>query len=226
MIIKMENIKKSYKDKYNETKILENLNLTVEKGQLLSIIGTSGCGKSTLLNIIATIDKFDSGIYEFCGKNINSINEKEKSTIRNTKIGIIYQNFALIDSISVLENIMIPLKIRKINRKKNKEVALKALEQVNLKSMENKKIYELSGGEKQRVAIARTIAQNTDVILADEPTGSLDLETGKEIINILLELNAQGKTVIIVTHDLEIAQICDRKLMIKDGELKEASYNY
>ncbi len=225
MFIELTNIKKTYKTKYNETNVLKGLNLKVEKGDLLAIIGSSGCGKSTLLNILGAIDTFDEGSYKLYDKDINLISEKEKALIRNSKIGFIYQNFALIDELSVLDNVIVPLKVRKIKNSECKNIALNALSQVGLSGMEKKKVFELSGGQRQRVAIARTIAQDTNIILADEPTGSLDKNTGKEILKLLLELNKQGKTIIIVTHDLELAACCTRKLKILDGNIVEFEKN-
>lgn len=173
------------------------------------------------LNLIATIDTIDQGSYNLNGKLISNLKEKELANIRNLEIGFIYQNFALIDELSGLDNIIVPLKVRKLKKSHCKQIALDALKQVGLEGLEKKRVYELSGGQRQRVAIARTIAQNTNIILADEPTGNLDKNTGKEIMNILLELNKKGKTIILVTHDLELAKITHNQITIADREISK-----
>lgn len=219
MIIELNNISKSYKTKYTNVEVLNDTSLSVKEGDFLAIVGSSGCGKSTLLNLIATIDTIDQGSYNLNGKLISNLKERELANIRNLEIGFIYQNFALIDELSVLDNIIVPLKVRKLKKSYCKQIALDALKQVGLEGLGKKRVYELSGGQRQRVAIARTIAQNTNIILADEPTGSLDKNTGKEIMNILLELNKKGKTIILVTHDLELANIAHNQITIADGKI-------
>lgn len=221
MIIEFKEIDKGYKTKFLDTKVLEKCNFKINRGDLVSIIGKSGCGKSTLLNLLGMIDTPDNGVYKFDGVNINNLNSFQKANIRNTKIGFIYQNFSLIEDISVIQNVIVPLKIRKIKKFEMLELAQNALKQVGILECANKKVYELSGGQRQRVAIARTIAQDTQVILADEPTGNLDLKTSQEILDIMFELNKQGKTIIIVTHDLEIADSCKRRFKIENNSIVE-----
>lgn len=221
MIIELNNISKSYKSKYTNIQVLNDTSLSIKEGDFLAIVGSSGCGKSTLLNLIATIDTIDQGSYNLNGKLISNLKEKELANIRNLEIGFIYQNFALIDELSVLDNIIVPLKVRKLKKSHCKQIALDALKQVGLEGLEKKRVYELSGGQRQRVAIARTIAQNTNIILADEPTGNLDKNTGKEIMNILLELNKKGKTIILVTHDLELAKITHNQITIADRKISK-----
>lgn len=220
-MIKLENICKTYsKGKNNAVDALKNVSLNIKKGELTAIIGKSGSGKTTLLNIIGCIDTSDSGNYYLDGKKINKKNEAALSAIRNKSIGIVMQEFALIGSDSALENVMLPFYFdNKASLKKAKELALSVLSSVGIDSMAAKPVNKLSGGQKQRVAIARAIVNKPSVILADEPTGALDSKTAAEIMALFRELNKNGHTIIIVTHDLEIANQCDRIIEISDGEI-------
>lgn len=220
-MIKLENICKTYsKGKNNAVDALKNVSLNIKKGELTAIIGKSGSGKTTLLNIIGCIDTSDSGNYYLDGKKINKKNEAALSAIRNKSIGIVMQEFALIGSDSALENVMLPFYFdNKASLKKAKELALSVLSSVGMGSMAAKPVNKLSGGQKQRVAIARAIVNKPSVILADEPTGALDSKTAAEIMALFRELNKNGHTIIIVTHDLEIANQCDRIIEISDGEI-------
>ena len=220
-MIKLENICKTYsKGKNNAVDALKNVSLNIKKGELTAIIGKSGSGKTTLLNIIGCIDTSDSGSYYLDGKKINKKNEAALSAIRNKSIGIVMQEFALIGSDSALENVMLPFYFdNKASLKKAKELALSVLSSVGMDSMAAKPVNKLSGGQKQRVAIARAIVNKPSVILADEPTGALDSKTAAEIMALFRELNKNGHTIIIVTHDLEIANQCDRIIEISDGEI-------
>ena len=220
-MIKLENICKTYsKGKNNAVDALKNVSLNIKKGELTAIIGKSGSGKTTLLNIISCIDTSDSGNYYLDGKKINKKNEAALSAIRNKSIGIVMQEFALIGSDSALENVMLPFYFdNKASLKKAKELALSVLSSVGMDSMAAKPVNKLSGGQKQRVAIARAIVNKPSVILADEPTGALDSKTAAEIMALFRELNKNGHTIIIVTHDLEIANQCDRIIEISDGEI-------
>jgi len=220
-MIKLENICKTYsKGKNNAVDALKNVSLNIKKGELTAIIGKSGSGKTTLLNIIGCIDTSDSGNYYLDGKKINKKNEAALSAIRNKSIGIVMQEFALIGSDSALENVMLPFYFdNKASLKKAKELALSVLSSVGMDSMAAKPVNKLSGGQKQRVAIARAIVNKPSVILADEPTGALDSKTAAEIMALFRELNKNGHTIIIVTHDLEIANQCDRIIEISDGRI-------
>ena len=220
-MIKLENICKTYsKGKNNAVDALKNVSLNIKKGELTAIIGKSGSGKTTLLNIIGCIDTSDSGNYYLDGKKINKKNEAALSAIRNKSIGIVMQEFALIGSDSALENVMLPFYFdNKASLKKAKELALSVLSSVGMDSMAKKPVNKLSGGQKQRVAIARAIVNKPAVILADEPTGALDSKTAAEIMELFRELNKNGHTIIIVTHDLEIANQCDRIIEISDGKI-------
>ncbi len=199
---------------------LKDINLLIEKGEMVAIIGKSGAGKSTLLHIIGCIDSFDEGsVFLFDGNDINLKNDKEKAKIRNKKIGIVFQDFALVSDFTVYENIEIPLILAHIKKSKRKVMISNALDKVGLSGYENKDINILSGGEKQRVAIARAIVNEPDLILADEPTGALDTKTGEATFKLLNEINKNGKTVIIITHDMDIAKKCPRIIEIKDGRI-------
>lgn len=218
--IVLENLEKIYYTKNCETKALNGINLIIKENDLISIMGPSGSGKSTLMNIIGLIDTPSMGKYILCGEDVSKINDKKASLLRNKKIGFIYQHFALINELNILENVMLPLNIRKLSRSIKKEKALKYLRKVGLEDIHKKYPYELSGGQQQRVAIARALAQESDIILADEPTGNLDEKNSEEIMKILVDLNKNNKTIIIITHDEKIAAYCHKKLLIIDGKIK------
>ena len=199
--------------------------LTIEDGEMVAIIGTSGAGKSTLLHILACIDGYDSGEYRIDDMTIGKISERKMAAIRNEKIGMVMQDFALIEEFTALDNVMIPLDFaargKKKRKKDRKEIARKMLEMVQMQDFVDKPVSNLSGGQKQRVAIARAIANEPALILADEPTGALDTETTKEIMKVFIDLNKQGKTIVIVTHDLAVAEQCGRVIKIEDGKMIE-----
>lgn len=218
-MIKLEGISKIYnKKKSNEFYALDKVNVEINKGELVAIIGKSGAGKSTMMHIIGCIDDFEEGTYELNGKDISGVNSKKKAEIRNKEIGIVMQDFALIDEYTVEENVMIPLYFTK-GVKNKKDKVKSALEKVGIADLKSKPINKLSGGQKQRVAIARAIVNEPEILLADEPTGALDTKTGQEIMNVFKEINDNGKTVIIITHDMEIAKQCKRIIEIKDGKI-------
>lgn len=219
-MLKIENLTKTYNyKKSNAFTALKDVSLEVEDGEMLAIIGKSGAGKSTLLHIIGCIDKFEKGSYIIDGTDVHSLSDNKLAKIRNEKVGIVMQDFALIDEYSVIENVMIPLNFSKKKLGKPKELAMKALERVGLANLAKKPVSKLSGGQKQRVAIARAIVNDPSFILADEPTGALDTKTSSEIMELFTELNKSGKTVIIITHDLTVADICKRKVEISDGRI-------
>ena len=204
-------------NKKNEFKALNGVSLEIKDGEMVAIIGKSGSGKSTLLNILAGISEYNSGNYKVDGDEKSEMKEKQIADFRNKKVGLVMQDFALIEGYSVLENVMIPLIIAK--DKNQKEKAKDAIRNVDLINLKDKKVVELSGGQKQRIAIARAMVNNPSIILADEPTGALDTKTSKEKMELFKKLNEQGKTVIIVTHDLEIADSCERTIEIVDGNI-------
>lgn len=224
-MIKLENINKTYNlGKTNEFQALKDVSITIKDKEMVAIIGKSGAGKSTLMHIIGCIDDFESGTYILKDRDISKIKEKDRATIRNKDIGIVMQDFALVEDYTALENVMIPLyfgKGKKDEEEKlsKKEKAKKALEKMGIGELASKKVNKLSGGQKQRVAIARAIINNPSVLLADEPTGALDVKTSKEILEVFKELNQQGMTVIIITHDMEVADQCDRIIEISDGKI-------
>jgi len=212
MFLEIENLKKSY----GENLVLNNLSFKIEKNSMTSIIGESGCGKSTLMNILGFLDEFDSGDYKILEhKNVNP-HGKTAMLIRRKTIGFLYQNYALIDQLSVYENLKIATKYNTEWKKQENKVRMEEiLELVNLKKEYlEKKVYELSGGEQQRVAIARLIIKPCSLILADEPTGSLDTKNKNIVLNLLCELNKRNKTIIIVTHDMDTKNICTNSIMI------------
>ena len=219
-VIKLINIEKSYNaGKLNEFHVLKGISAEIKDGELVAIVGKSGAGKSTLLHIIACIDNYDSGEYYIDDILIKNMSEKKLANIRNEKIGIVMQDFSLVEDFTVLENVIIPLDFAKKKSKNTKEQALKALKQVKMEEYAKKRVKNLSGGEKQRVAIARAIINNPDLILADEPTGSLDSANTEAIMDLFFSLNKQGKTIIIVTHDKELAEKCHRIIEISDGRI-------
>jgi len=218
-IISLMKVDKQYETKYTKTNALKGIDLDIEKNEMVAITGPSGCGKSTLLNIIGLIDKSTRGSYFFQGKDTSNIKDKEAAVIRNEKIGFIYQYFALIKEFNVIENVMLPFNVRSMTRKQKKEKAKIYLSEVGLSDISKKHPYELSGGQQQRVAISRALAQETDVLLADEPTGNLDQDTGKDIMNLLANINKNGKTVIVVTHDENVVAYCKRRIAMKDGHI-------
>lgn len=217
-MIELKNITKIYNPKkHNRFRALNGITFSVNDGEFCAIIGKSGSGKSTLLHIIGMLDTFSGGEYFLNGKNVSKFNERAAAKIRARSIGFVKQDFALIDEYSALDNVMIPLYSIKASDKKKK--ALLAIEKLGIINLANKEVSQLSGGEKQRVAIARAIVNDPKIILADEPTGSLDSKTAADIMSVFKRLNDDGKTVIIVTHDLGIANQCDRIIEISDGEI-------
>ena len=224
-MITLTNLEKIYRTKEIETVALENVNLTVDKGEFLSIMGPSGCGKSTLLNIIGLLDAPTSGTVEIAGTYTANMNDKQLAMFRNQKLGFVFQSFHLINSLNVLDNVELPLLYRKVSAKERRVAAEAVLEKVGLSHRMRHFPTQLSGGQCQRVAIARAIVGNPDIILADEPTGNLDSKSTIEIMNILKDLHKSGRTVIIITHDDEIANQVDRVVRIMDGKIVSDSVN-
>lgn len=219
-ILELENVSKTYGRGGVAITALKAVNLKVNKGDFIAIVGRSGSGKSTLLNILGCIDLASSGKYLIEGIDVRALNDKNLSKIRNKKIGFVLQYFGLINDYTVYENIEIPLKYAKEN-KNYKERILELLKKMGIEDKRNKYPCELSGGQNQRVAIARALANNPNIILADEPTGALDKKTSIEIMELLCELNKFGKTIIMVTHDEEVYNYCNRRIIIEDGVLNE-----
>ena len=220
-MIQLEQVCKTYaKGKPNAVQALKDVSLHISAGELVAIIGKSGSGKTTLLNIIGCIDSFEQGKYLLNGRNISQKREAALSKVRNREIGIVVQDFALIQSDTALENVMLPFYFdQSVTLKAAKTKALAALQSVGMEDMAKKAVNQLSGGQKQRVAIARAIVHAPSVLLADEPTGALDTKTAGEIMDVFKQLHEQGKTVIIVTHDMGVAHQCDRIIEISDGTI-------
>ena len=209
-MIEMKNIYKSFGKDHNERKIFENFSFTISKGDMVAIMGKSGSGKTTLLNIIGGLESIDKGTYLFNGKDVSEFNEKELLQFRRKNISFVFQNFALINEYSVMDNILLPLKYRYRNIDKKKLAdARELLDKLDIAYVCDQKIDNLSGGEKQRIAIARSLISNTNVILADEPTGALDEKSGYMIMELFKQMKNIGKTIIIVTHDIDVAKKCD-----------------
>lgn len=217
MII-VKNLTKTYnKGKSNQFNAIENITFSVDDNELVAIVGTSGAGKSTLLHIVSTIDNATSGEVEIDGCDITKISNAKRAEMRNKQIGLVIQDYALINDYNVLENVMLPLTFSKVKNKKEK--ALSALSDIGIEHLAKKQISKLSGGEKQRVAIARAIVNNPKYIFADEPTGNLDSVTTEGIIDLFQTLNKKGKTIIIITHDMNVANKCHRIIRLADGKI-------
>lgn len=221
-LIELENITKTYKSGSQETKVLKGLDLTIYEGEFIMIMGKSGSGKTTLMNIIGFLDRLTSGVYKFRGENVSSLDENQKSHYRNENLGFIFQQFFLIESLNVQQNVELPMVYKGINDAKEKEEKSKQfLELVGISEKLKDKTTELSGGQQQRVAIARALVNDPLLIMADEPTGALDSETGKRIMEILKGLNEAGKTIVMVTHDEDLTAYASRVIHMKDGHFKE-----
>lgn len=221
-MITIKNITKTYnKGASNAFEALHEVNLEIPEKEMTAIVGASGAGKSTLLHIIGCIDDYDSGEYELDGMLIKGKKDKELAQIRNEKIGLVMQDYALVEEFTALENVMLPLDFAKKKKAQRKKLAEEALERVGMKEFCKRPVRKLSGGQKQRVAIARAIVNNPVVLLADEPTGALDSGTSAEIMQLLKELNRKGMTIVIITHDKEVAAQCNRQIEICDGRVRE-----
>lgn len=218
-VIQARNLLKTYSIGNEKITVLKNISLDIKKGEFVAIIGPSGSGKSTFMNVIGCLDLVDEGEYILNGKSINSLSEDQLSNIRNRTIGFIFQNFNLLNKLTALENVELPLIYQGKSRKERRAIAIECLKKVGLEDKINNKPNQLSGGQQQRVAIARALGTNPMILLADEPTGALDSKTSQEILEILEDLNKEGKTIIMITHDMEIAKRSKRLIKIKDGEI-------
>ena len=224
-MIKIKNLHKSYKMGSNSLHVLKGINFEVEEGELVAIMGSSGSGKSTLLNILGMLDLLDKGTYDLDGVPIKDLDETKAANYRNKFLGFVFQSFNLINYKTALENVTLPLYYQGFKRKEREEEALRYLDNVGLKEWATHLPSELSGGQNQRVAIARALVSKPKVLLADEPTGALDSKTSKEVMALIQKINKDGKTILIVTHEEDIAKMCSRIVRLKDGVIMEDKKN-
>ena len=222
-LIDLRNINKTYRNGDQELKVLKNINLTVGEGEFVAIMGPSGSGKSTLMNIIGMLDRPSTGEYLLENEDVANLGDKKLAKVRNNQIGFVFQQFFLLSKLNALQNVELPLIYAGVSQGSRKNLAKQYLEKVDLGTRMTHLPSELSGGQKQRVAIARALVNNPSIILADEPTGALDTKTGEQIMELLTELNAEGKTIIMVTHEPEIAAYAKRQIVIRDGLISSDS---
>lgn len=216
-MIEIKNVCKAFGKKEARVEALRGISLSIGEGEMVAVMGKSGSGKSTLLNIIGGMMSIDSGEYLYNGKKVNFKSQRELTKFRRNEIGFVVQYFALVEDLNVFKNVALPLQYQGYSRKKIKEMVMEALRELGIEEKAKAYPSELSGGQQQRVAIARAIVKKPGVILADEPTGALDEATGEDVQKIFRELNRQGKTVVIVTHDAKVAESCDRIIYVRDG---------
>ncbi len=224
-LIELKNINKSYKNGDQTLQVLKDIHLEVEEGEFLAIMGPSGSGKSTLMNIIGLLDRPTRGEYRLEGEEVGNLSEKKLAQVRNEQIGFVFQQFFLLSKLNAFQNVELPLIYAGVNPSKRKELAEQFLKKVELDTRMHHLPSELSGGQKQRVAIARALVNHPSIILADEPTGALDSKTGEQIMELLTALNQEGKTIIMVTHETEIAAYAKRQIVIRDGVISSDSRN-
>lgn len=220
-LIHIENMKKIYNPGENEVRALDGIDLDIEKGDLVAIVGHSGSGKSTLMNMLGCLDIPTSGKYVLDGQDVASMTDNQLADVRNKEIGFIFQGFNLISNLDAVGNVELPLVYRGVSKNERKQLAMEALKSVGLEDRMKHRPNEMSGGQQQRVAVARAVAAKPPIILADEPTGNLDTKSTQEIMEILKELHRSGRTVIIITHDEEIASQAHRVIRILDGRIEE-----
>ncbi len=224
-MINLSNIHKSYQMGSNSLHVLKGIDLKIEQGEFVSIMGSSGSGKSTLLNILGILDNYDEGTYHLDGKLVKDMSEKKAARLRNEMLGFVFQSFNLISFKNAMENVALPLYYQGVGRKKRNKIALEYLDKMGLLEWANHMPNEMSGGQKQRVAIARSLISKPKIIFADEPTGALDSSTSYEVMEILKEINAEGITMILVTHEHDIAAMTQKIIRLNDGVIAEVIKN-
>ncbi|MEQ8155893.1 MAG: ABC transporter ATP-binding protein [Clostridiaceae bacterium] len=220
-MLEIRDVRKTYRTGEIVFEALKGVSLKVKDGEFTSVMGPSGSGKSTLMNIMGCLDRMDGGVYLLDGEDVSNLTDNELALIRNKKIGFVFQNFNLLPRMNILQNVELPMMYGGVNAKERRERALKALERVGLTSWIKHKPNEISGGQKQRVAIARAIVNNPAVIMADEPTGNLDSKVSEEVMKTFQQLNDEGTTIIMVTHEPDIARYSKRILRVRDGQIVE-----
>ena len=219
-MLKLKEIHKSYQQGSQEFPILKGIDLHVKEGDFLAIMGPSGSGKSTLMNIIGCLDKANAGSYHIEGTDVSNLSDNQLSDLRNQKIGFVFQNFNLMPKLTACQNVELPLTYMKIPKKERRERAMEMLRLVGLEERSEFKPMELSGGQKQRVAIARALVTNPSFILGDDPTGALDTKTSVQIMELFKQFNEAGKTIVIITHEPEVAQMCKKTVVLRDGNIE------
>lgn len=224
-MISLENIYRKYHQDEVETLALQNINLSIKQGEFVAIMGASGCGKSTLLNILGLLDAPDSGSYKFLAKEVSGIPETQKAELRRLNIGFIFQNFNLIDELSVFDNIGLPLVYNRIPKSERKRLCDEIMVKLDIAHRANYKPQQLSGGQQQRVAVARALVTRPKLILADEPTGNLDSTSGNEVMNLLADLHREGSTIVMVTHSAYDAGFASKTVHMKDGQILQEKAN-
>lgn len=220
-MLKMNNVSKVYRTNTVETHALREFSLTVDEGEFVSVTGPSGSGKTTFLNIAGMLEEFSSGTYELDGRNVSALNDKERSKVRNEKIGFIFQSFNLIPELDIFDNVDVPLRYRGFKAAERRKRIERSLDMVGLASRMNHLPAQLSGGQQQRVAIARALAGEPRFLLADEPTGNLDSMMANSVLELLREINEAGTTIIMVTHELELSKLAKRNIFVRDGKVSD-----
>jgi putative ABC transport system ATP-binding protein len=223
-LIALQDIAKTYQIGDTKSKVLKEVSLTINEGELVAIVGASGSGKSTLMNIIGLLDKADAGNYLLQGRNTANLNDDALAALRNQTIGFVFQQFNLLPRFNTIQNVALPLTYRNATANETKERVQHALARVGMQAFAEHKPLQLSGGQQQRVAIARALVGEPRVILADEPTGALDSRTGTEVMELFLALNQEGRTIIMVTHDEQVAALCARRITLADGQIVAESW--